>query len=164
LIEALEVVRFREKTMKRSLGVLVVLCAFVVGVVAQEKHADEMKPAAPPIEASVRRLWAAFQKKDKTTLGGLLDEGFRMFEEGLTAVTDKKAEVNSVDEFDLLSYTLSDFTVKSTGPNSALVTYIAEYEGKSGGQVAKAKSVFGEVWVRSGGGWKNLYLQETYVK
>jgi hypothetical protein len=150
--------------MKRSLGVLAVLLALVIGTVAQEKNANTMKPAAPPVEAQVRKLWAAFQKKDKAALGGLLDEGFRMFEEGLSDFGDKKAEVNSVDEFDLLSYTLSNFTVKSTGPNSALVTYMAEYEGKSGGQVQKAKSVFGEVWVHSGGAWKNLYLQETYVK
>ena len=69
-----------------------------------------------------------------------------------------------VDEFQLVSYTLSDFTVKSLGPNSALVTYIAQYEGKTGGESSKAKSVFGEVWTRSGTEWKALYLQETYMK
>ena len=151
--------------MKRSFGVVALLLTLAIGTVAQEKSANAMKPAAtPPVEAQVRKLWAAFQKKDKATLGGLLDENFRMFEEGLNAFADKKAEVDSVDEFDLLNYTLSDFTVKSTGPNSVLVTYIAQYEGKSGGQVQKAKSIFGEVWVRSGSSWKNLYLQETYVK
>jgi hypothetical protein len=118
----------------------------------------------PPVETQVRKLWEAFKNKDKATLSSLLDDGFRMFEEGLTTFADKKAEVNAVDEYDLLNYTLSDFTVKSTGPNTAVVTYIAQYEGKSGGEVAKAKSVFGEVWVHTGGEWKVLYLQETYVK
>lgn len=69
-----------------------------------------------------------------------------------------------MDEFELLSYTLSDFTVKSTGPSAALVTYIAQYEGKTGGEVSKGKSVFGEVWVRDGNEWKDLYMQETYIK
>jgi len=118
----------------------------------------------PPVEAQVRKLWEAFKNKDKVTLSSLLDDGFRMFEEGLTTFGDKKAEVNAVDEFDLLSYTLSDFTVKPTGPNTVIVTYIAQYEGKSGGEVSKAKSVFGEVWVHTGSEWKALYLQETYVK
>jgi hypothetical protein len=45
-----------------------------------------------------------------------------------------------------------------------LVTYIAQYEGKTGGESSKAKSVFGEVWTRSGNEWKALYLQETYMK
>lgn len=150
--------------MRRSWVALAVLLVSATAGVAQQNHVDEMKSAVPPVEANVRKLWAAFQKKDKAALAALLDDGFRMFEEGLNGIADKKAEVNSVDEFDLLNYKLGDFTVKPTGPNSALVTYVAEYEGKSGGQVAKAKSVFAEVWVRSGGSWKNLYLQETYVK
>ena len=150
--------------MKRSWVALAVLLVSATAGVAQQNHVDEMKSAVPPVEANVRRLWAAFQKKDKAALAALLDDGFRMFEEGLNGIADKKAEVNSVDEFDLLNYKLGDFTVKPTGPNTALVTYVAEYEGKSAGQVAKAKSVFAEVWVRSGGNWKNLYLQETYVK
>jgi hypothetical protein len=54
--------------------------------------------------------------------------------------------------------------VRAVGPNTALATYRAQYEGKSGGEVLKGKSIFGEVWVRSGGKWKGLYLQETYVK
>ena len=118
----------------------------------------------PPVEAQVRKLWEAFKHKDKATLSYLLDDGFRMFEEGLTTFADKKTEVNAVDEYDLLNYSLSDFTVKTTGPNTAVVTYIAQYEGKSGGEVSKAKSVFGEVWVHIGSEWKALYLQETYVK
>jgi hypothetical protein len=118
----------------------------------------------PPVEARVRKLWEAFKNKDKTTLASLLDDNFRMFEEGLTTFGDKKAEVSAVDDYDLLSYTLSDFTVKLTAPNTAVVTYVAQYQGKSGGEVMKGKSVFGEVWVRIGGDWKALYLQETYVK
>jgi hypothetical protein len=69
-----------------------------------------------------------------------------------------------VDEFDLTSYTLKDFTVKSLGPHSALVTYSAKYEGRSGGEASKANSIFGEVWVHEGNDWKALYIQETTVK
>jgi hypothetical protein len=45
-----------------------------------------------------------------------------------------------------------------------LVTYLAQYEGKTGGEVSKAKSVFGEVWIHSGNEWRALYMQETYIK
>ena len=105
-----------------------------------------------------------FQEQDKATLSAFLDDEFRMFEEGLTTFGDKKAEVNAPDEYELLSYTLSDFVVKPIRPDAAIVTYNAQYEGKSGGEVLKGNSVFGEVWIRSGGKWKSLYLQETYVK
>jgi hypothetical protein len=133
-------------------------------VTAQEKQPSASKAGQHPVETQVRKLWDAFQKKDKATLSSLLDDDFRMFEEGLSTFADKKAEVNAVDEFELLNYTLSDFTVTEIGPNSAAVTYIAQYQGKSNGEVSKAKSVFGEVWIRKNGAWKNLYLQETYVK
>lgn len=150
--------------MKQTLIAVALLLSFASGATAQQKQATKPQSDAAAIEANVRKLWEAFKNKDKATLSSLLDEGFRQFEEGLTTFGDKKAEVNGPDEYDLLSYTLSDFNVKATGPNSAVVTYIAQYEGKSGGEVLKAKSVFGEVWIRAGGRWKDLYMQETYVK
>ncbi len=151
--------------MKRIVTIFALLMSFIGTVAAHaQQPATAPTASAPPLEAQVRKLWDAFKKKDKATLSSLLDDRFRMFEEGLTAFGDKKAEVNSPDEYELLSYTLSDFTVKPIGPDAALVTYLAQYEGKSGGEVLKGKSVFGEVWLRSGGKWKAFYLQETYVK
>ena len=149
--------------MKTFLLVFAVLMSCTV--VAQDKpQSPAPKPNAQQVETRVRKLWHAFQKKDKAALSSLIDDQFRQFEEGLSTFGDKKAEVNAVDEFELISYTLSDFTVKPLAPNMALVTYIAQYEGKSGGENSKAKSVFGEVWTHTGGGWKCLYMQETYVK
>ena len=130
----------------------------------QKQSALKSKAGMLPLEAKVRKLWEDFQKKDKAGLASLLDDKFRMFEEGNSSFGDKKAELNAVDEFELVSYTLSDFTVTPVGPNSALVTYVAQYEGKSGGESSKAKSVFAEVWTHTGNDWKNLYLQETYMK
>ena len=152
--------------MKRTLvAIAVLLLSFASVVAAQDKqHAAKSGTTTLQIEGRERKLWEAFRKKDKAALSAMLDGGFRQFEEGLSAFGDKKAEVNAVDDFELISYTLSDFTIKSLGPNSALVTYIAQYEGKTGGETSKAKSVFGEVWVRDGNEWKELYMQETYVK
>ncbi len=150
--------------MKKSMVAVALLLSFASAAAAQEKQPAAKPGRAPPIEVQVRKLWEAYKNKDKATLSAMLDGGFRQFEEGMSAFGDKKTEVNAVDEFELLSYTLSDFTVKSIGPNAALVTYIAQYEGKSGGEISKAKSVFGEVWIRAGGEWKALYMQETYVK
>jgi hypothetical protein len=152
--------------MERTLVVVAALLLSFVATAAAQQKPQAIKSGTVPrqIEAQVRKLWEAFKNKDKATLSALLDDGFRQFEEGLTTFGDKKTEVNSVDDFELLSYTLSDFTVKSTAPNTALVTYIAQYEGKTGGEVSKAKSIFGEVWIHSGNEWKALYMQETYVK
>lgn len=119
---------------------------------------------ATTLEANVRKVWDAFQKKDKPALGVLLSDSFREVEDGGTGFGDKKTEINLVDELDLVSYNLTDFTVKPLGPDAALVTYMAQYESKSGGQTAKAKCGFGEVWVREGSVWRSIYLQETALK
>ncbi len=139
---------------------------FLVTAATAREMQHPVKAGTVPaqLEAQVRKLWEAFKNKDKAALSAMLDGGFRQFEEGLSAFGDKKTEVNAVDDFELVGYTLSDFTVKSIGPNAALVTYIAQYDGKSGGEVSKGHSVFGEVWIRSGSEWKALYMQETYVK
>lgn len=153
--------------MKRALvAVALLLSLFLASAATAQEKQLAAKPGTVPaqVEARVRKLWEAYKNKDKATLAAMLDGGFRQFEEGLSAFGDKKTEVNSVDDFELLSYTLSDFTVKSIGPNAALVTYIAQYEGKSGGEISKGHSVFGEVWTRDGNEWKALYMQETYVK
>jgi hypothetical protein len=151
--------------MKRALIAVAVLLSLASTTAAQEKQ-QAAKPGsvAPQLEARERKLWEAFKNKDKATLSAMLDGEFRQFEEGLSTFGDKKTEVNAVDGFDLISYTLSDFTIKSIGPNTALVTYIAQYEGKSAGETSKGKSVFGEVWIRAGNEWKDFYMQETYVK
>ena len=151
--------------MKRMLIAVAVLLVSVAGTAtAQERPAAN--PGTAPLEAKERKLWEDFKNKDKAGLAALLDDDFRQFEEGQSTFGDKKTEVNAVDEFELVSYTLSDFTVKSLGPNAALITYIAQYEGKSGGEASKAKSVFAEVWIRKGkeNDWKDFYMQETYVK
>ena len=132
--------------------------------------AQEMKPAAKPtaitpaLEPKVQKVWENFKAKNKAALGASLAEGFREMEEGGSGFGDKKAEIASVDEFELTSYVLKDFVVKPLGTNSALVTYSAHYEGKTGGQVQKSDSIFGEVWVHEGNDWKALYIQETTVK
>ena len=143
---------------------LIALLLSVAGTATAQEKSAKPNPVAHVLEAKERKLWEDFKNKNKAGLAALLDDEFRQFEEGLSAFGDKKAEVNAVDEFELTTYTLSDFTVKSLGQNAALVTYIAQYEGKSGGEASKAKSVFAEVWIRKGNEWKDLYMQETYVK
>jgi len=144
------------------------LIAFTCVLMLASAAAQEKVPVATStpavLEAHVQKLWAAFKAKDKTALAASLSDNFREFEEDTSKFGDKKTEVALVDDFDLTSYTLKDFTVKPLGPNNALVTYVAHYESKSGGQTAKVDSVFGEVWTLEANDWKALYIQETYMK
>ena len=151
--------------MKMTLTAVAFLLLLASTARAQElQQAVKSAPAPPALEAKVRKVWGDFKNKDKASLGAALADGFREIEEGGSGFGDKKAEIASVDEFELTSYILKDFTVKALGTRSALVTYSAHYEGKTGGQVQKSDSIFGEVWVHEGTDWKVLYIQETTVK
>lgn len=131
---------------------------------AQEKPAAKSPLVAPALEAKVRKVWEDFKNKNKDSLGAALADDLRVVEEGTSGFGDKKTDIATVDDLDLISYTLKDFTVKSLGPRSALVTYVAHYESKYKGQAAKADSIFGEVWSHEGNDWKALYVQETYIQ
>ena len=147
--------------MKTTLIAFACLLMLASAPAQQEQAATK---SSQVLEANVRRIWEDFKNKNKTSLGAALADSFRVLEEGTNGIADKNADLATVDGLELISYTLKDFTVRRLGPRSALVTYSAHYESKSGGQTSKADSVFGEVWVRQGNGWKALYEQETYVQ
>ena len=148
--------------------VIAVACAFLLTTLAaaQEKPTAAPTASASVLEAKVRKVSEDFKNKNKQSLAALLDDNFRMIEEGSGGFGDKKADIATVDDLELINYTLKDFTVKSLGSRSALVTYVAHYESKYKGQTAKADSIFGEVWTRkdNDNDWKALYLQETYIQ
>ena len=152
--------------MKIKILVMAVTYSFLLTSIAsaQEKQAKKSVSTVSILEAKVLKVWEDFKTKNKASLGAALADDFRMVEEGTSGFGDKKTDLATVAELELVSYTLKDFTVRSLGPRAALVTYVAHYESKSGGQIARADSVFGEVWTHEGGkDWKALYLQETYV-
>jgi hypothetical protein len=148
--------------MKVTLITLICLLPLTSAPAQQKQTAAKSSQAT--LEADVRKVWEDFKNKNKESLGAALADSFRVVEEGTSGIADKKADLATVDELELISYTLKNFIVQPLGPRSALVTYSAHYESKSGGQTAKADSVFGEVWIRQGNDWKALYVQETYVQ
>jgi len=151
--------------MNRTLVAVALLLSWASAATAQDKQQPAApKASTPPLEAKVRKVWDMFKTKDKATLASMLDDRFCEVEEGATGVGDKKAEIAMVDEFEITTYTLKDFKITPLGPNSALVTYLAHYEGKAGNEAVNANSAFGEIWVRTGGEWKGLYAQETTIK
>jgi len=151
--------------MKMSLIAVACVLSLAITAAAQDKP-SVAKPTqiAPALEAKVRKVWQDFKNKNKESLAAALSDNFRQVEEGSSGFGDKKAQIASVDEFQLKSYTLKEFTVKPLGSQSALVTYLAHYEGTSGGEAVTSNSAFGEVWVREGNTWKGLYTQETGLK
>lgn len=148
-----------------KMSVIAATCLLLLAsAAAQEKPAAKAASAAPNLEPQVHKFWDVFKTKDKKTLATLLSESFHEVEEGDSGFGDMKAELASMDDFVLVNYTIKDFKVKSLGPQAAVTYYAAQYEGKASGQPTKANSAFTQVWVREGGAWKCIHLQETTLK
>lgn len=146
-------------------SVIVLACLLTASGLAQEKQpAAKPAPEAAALEAKVRKVWADFKSKNKESLAATLANGFRELEEGGGGFGDKKAELAMIDEFQLTTFTLKDFSVKPIGKDAALVNYQAHYEGTADGKPTNSDTAYGEVWIRQGGDWKVLYIQETNVK
>ncbi|HEY3618715.1 MAG TPA: nuclear transport factor 2 family protein [Candidatus Sulfotelmatobacter sp.] len=153
--------------MRMTFAAVACLLFVVMAATAQEIQkapAKSIPNAAPALEPKIRKVWEDFKNKNKDALAAALSDEFREVEEGGSGFGDKKAEIAMVDDFEISTYTLKDFKVRPLGTHAALVTYLAHYEGKSGGQPSKSDSAFGEVWVHEGKDWKALYVQETAVK
>jgi hypothetical protein len=106
--------------------VMAVACSLVLTTVtaAQEKPPTKSTAIAPALEIKVRRVWEDFKNKNKDALGAALADDLRVVEEGTDGFGDKKSDLATVDDLELISYTLKDFTVKALGPRAALVTYM----------------------------------------
>lgn len=149
--------------------VAVVCLLLTLSSFAQEKSAEN-NPAAlqntdtAGCEARSRKIWEDFKNHNKAALAATLADGFRALEEGANGFADAKGYLSTLDDFELKSYDLSDYTAVRLGSDSFLVNYHARYEGVSAGQTTQGNSGFSEVWVRRSGHWKIQYLQETYWK
>ena len=145
--------------------IVTAICSLLpASAAAQKSTAIRSTAPAAVVESQIRKVWEDFKTKDKTALAAMLSDQFREVEEGASGFGDKKAEIGMVDEFEITTYTLKDFTVKPLSPNAVLVTYVAHYEGKAGKEAVNANSAFGEIWVHDGNSWKGLYAQETALK
>lgn len=144
--------------------VAVVCMLLTLNALAQEKKpASSSNPDTAAAEVRSRKLWEDFKNHNKAALSATLAEGFRGLEEG-GDFFDTKGYLSGLDEFELKTYDLNEYTVLPLGSDAVLLNYHARYEGAAAGETTHGNAGFSEVWVRRSGNWKIQYLQETYVK
>ena len=124
----------------------------------------ETKSSAAPSEADIRAketaAWEAVKKKDWDGFAKLMaDDYVEVVNDG---VHDKAASVQSVKDFDLSDYTLSDWKMTSIDANSVLITYTANVTGKFKGEAIPAGPYReSSAYVNRNGEWLAIFYQET---
>ena len=143
-----------------------VVCVLTIAVfpASAQQQNNAQAGIAGVLESKVRQAWEDYKTKNKADLASLLADDFRIIQDGDTAFSDKKADVDEVDTLNVRDYNLSNFTVTPVGKDGALVTYFAEFTMMPSGQEVHGKIVVGEVWVKRGTEWKAIYAQGSALK
>ncbi len=73
-----------------------------------------------------------------------------------------------MQEWDMKSFTISDYKVTAAGVDTAVTTYTVKIDGTIGGKDGSGTYNAGSVWKQEGGDWKAIFhtniLQESSTK
>ena len=123
----------------------------------------ETKSSAPSeadIRAKETAAWEAAKKKDWDAFTKLMADDYIEVEND--GVHDKAASVQSVKDFELGDYTLSDWKLTPIDANSVLITYTAKVTGKFKGEaVPEGPYRESSAYVNRNGEWLAIFYQET---
>ena len=151
--------------MKRTLTSIACLLMLVT-CFAQEKKSAPAKsaPEATVLEAKIRKAWEDYKDRNKDAFAAILADGFAEVTNDAKGIFGKETELAEMDRFNLSHYDLRDFKLRPVGNGGAVMTYTAEYSGTYENEPLQMKAIYGEVWVKVGGVWKLLWVQETKLK
>ena len=146
-------------------------CLFLVVTAQAQKRCASATPehalntvAETVLEGKIRKAWADYKSRDKKAFAAILAEGFAEVTNDDEGAVGKDTELAEMDRFTLDHCELKDFRLRSIGNDGALMTYVAEYTGSYDKAPLQMKAIYGEVWIKHGGDWKLLWVQETKLK
>jgi hypothetical protein len=153
--------------MKASLIAFVPICVLLAAYAqpSQDSAAPKANDADLRLfETKIRQAWEDYKDKNKEAFARIFTSEAIEVEEGAEGPRDVKATLAEIDDFNIKSYSLTDFHYRPIGSNSMLVRYNVEYTASVHGEEVHNKSIIGEVWEKTAGDWKLFYFQETKIK
>jgi hypothetical protein len=119
--------------------------------------------AAPDKDAMMEKekaAWQAFKDKKSDEFKKLLSADFMgVYSDGIQTL---QKEMDSMQKWDMKSFSFSDFNLVMTDADTALVTYHVKVEGTADGKDASGTYNAGSVWQMKDGEWHPIF--HTNVK
>ncbi len=117
------------------------------------------------LEKMERDGWEAYKNRDKKTLGDMVTDDYVAALADGQGPHDKQSALASADQVTVNKYSLSNFKLKTLGPDTALMTYDADATLSVGkGQPQTSKLYVIDLYVKRAGQWKSMHYQETEHK
>lgn len=128
--------------------------------------ADQHGHAHPNVEADLiaaeKRLWQYYQDRNAASTRQESVATYRSVDSGGIHNLDEVAQ--AMKDGELKSWALSNITVTFPGPDTAVLTYQADYQGSYKGENTSGKYNCLAVWIRDGHDWKSVSYSETLAK
>ena len=112
-------------------------------------------PDKEAIKAKETAAWQAFKDKNEDAFRKVVDKDFRaVYAEG---ILDLQKEVNDMKNWDIKSFTISDYDSFSDEKDVIVTTYTVKVEGTYNGKDASATYNAGSVWKLENGAWMAIF-------
>jgi hypothetical protein len=117
-------------------------------------------PDKEAIMAKEKEAWQAFKDKNAEAFKKVADTGLKaVYADG---IVDLKEELEAMQQWDMKSFAISDFTSYSDEPDVIVTTYKCTVQGTVGGKDASGTYNCGSVWKSEKGVW--LAIFHTNIK
>ena len=107
-------------------------------------------------------VWQVVKDKRLDAFTAALDTGVvAVYADGIHT---RAAEVASVRQVNLRSFTLTEFATRHLDPGTTLLTYRAIVAGDAGGQDFSGTYWVSSLWRKAGGQWKTVFHTEVKAR
>ena len=139
-----------------------ILIALAVGLSGSIYAQTNSKPKNSPAEMLIsyeKQTWELVKQKDIKTFADFFAEDFYGIYPGAENVT-KPQLLESLKQFDLKDYKLSDFKVTMLNKDAAIINYRAESQAMENGKAVSSRVAVTSGWARRKGKWLGVFFRE----
>jgi hypothetical protein len=134
--------------MKKYIGYTMIALFATLAVSIAASNEDMM-------QEKEKAAWQAFKDKKPDDFKKVVSPNFvGVYAEG---TSDLQKEVADMQKWDMKSFAISDFKVRSAGPDACVTTYTVALEGTYDGKDQTGTYNAASVWKKSKGGWQAIF-------
>jgi len=132
---------------------------FLLATLLPVGAAQAFAQATDEFVARETAVWQAVKDKRLDAFTAALDTGVvAVYADGIHT---RAAEVASIRQVNLRSFTLTEFATRHLDPRTTLLTYRAIVAGDAGGQDFSGTYWVSSLWRKAGGQWKTVFHTEV---
>lgn len=125
-------------------------------------HLEKEDALTHALAERIEKIWDAYLAKDAPACSALLADDYRAIHPD-GSIHNAKPSANDIAAAPIEDYWLRELQAWPVGEESAIASYTAEVETRSGLHAERHRFAVGEVWMKHSGQWLCRYYHATPV-